>query len=616
MRSFGVSSKKSFLRSRQDRLIVLGLIALSLGFYVRATQFGFVAFDDTRVLLGHPSLYDETSLAAGARAIFTEFPREEPLLLRDLSWAVDARVYGFENPLGYHLGNVVMNALVVALLFVLLRRWTHSSSLAGLVSLAFTLVPVHVEPVCWVMGRKDLLVAVAMLLGLLSQSIELNAREPRWRWLAYAGTLLCCVLALGSKISAIAFPLVLGLHRFFRPYLEEGCNPAAPLLWRAALLRSIPPVVPHALLSMAVFHWYHGVLSEHGGVFPSEGPAPLDPEHLLNLALFLPLIAGEYLKSLFLPYQFSISYRWPSAGIALSPMELAMSCLWALGVSASIGLALWKRRDLAFYGLFTLALLSPYIGLFYVGFWRADRYLYLAAAGLLSIAGIIIRDAVRLAPRTRIPAAAMVLVFLTTSGVTSWFQQEAWRSNETLWSYEIERTEPSLLAFQALAIEYSKRLDTAQTPDEKDKWNSRTEEVVKLGFARHRELNLAATSYALPEQQDLAQLYEVQNGVALYRGAAASERAQYLRRAFEVMPSARSAWLVAQVLYIAAETEPEETRDKFVVESLNYYEQLLAYSATNPVQLEKNMMLLDTHYVKHFPFLEDRVADLKSKYTQ
>ena len=611
-----MSSKQSFLRSRQDGLIVLGLIALSLGFYARASQFGFVAFDDPTVLLAHPSLYDETSFVSGARAIFSEFPREEPLLLRDLSWALDARVYGFENPLGYHVGNVVLNALVVALLFVVLRRWTQSSSLAGLVSLAFALLPVHVEPVCWVMGRKDMLVAVAMLLGLLSQSIELSARQPRWRWLAYAGTLLCCVLALGSKISAIAFPIVLGLHRFFQPYLEGGRDPAGPILWRAAFFRSVPPVLPHVLLSVAVFHWYRGVLSEYGAVFPLTGPTGLDPEHLLNMALFLPLIAGEYLKSLFLPYEFSVSYRWPSVGLPLSPMELAMSCLWALGLAASIGLLLWKRRDLAFYALFTLALLSPYSGLFYVGFWRADRYVYLASAGLLVIVGIAIRDAVRLVPIARFPAFALVFAFLTTSAVASWFQQEVWRSNYSLWSYEIERTEASLLAFQGLAIEYNDRVENAQTPEEQEKLVSLAAEVVKQGLARRQELDLIATSYLLPEQSDLAKLYEVQSIVAFHRGVAASERAQYLRRAFAVAPSARSAWLVAQVLYVAAETELEETREEFAVESLNHYAQFLAYSSPNPMQLEKNLKLMETYYAEHFPFLKDRVVDLRSRYTQ
>lgn len=609
-----MSSKQGFLESRHDLLIVLGLIAVSLLFYARATQFGFVQFDDPTVLLAHPSLYDETSFVSGARAIFSEFPREEPLLLRDLSWAADARLYGFNDPFGYHLGNVVLNALVVALLFLLLRRWTHSSSLAGWVSLAFALVPVHVEPVCWVMGRKDMLVAVAMLLGLLSQSVELEARQPRWRWLAYAGTLLCCVLALGSKISAIAFPIVLGLHRLFQPYLEGGRDPAAPFAWRAAVSRSVPPLVPHALLSLAVFRWYRGVLAEHGGVFAVNGPTGLDPEHLLNMLRFLPLIAGEYLKSLFLPYEFAIFYRWPSVGLAFGSMDLAMSVLWAFGLGAGLGLLLWKRRDLAFYGLFTLGLLSPYIGLFYVGIWRADRYVYLASAGLLVLAGIAIRDAIRRVPKTRIPALAIVFVFLTTSAVASWVQQGVWRSNEALWTHMVGLTEPSLLGFQALAIEYLERLDAAESPDEREKWISLAEDVVRRGFERHGELGLIPTPYSVSEGQDLAQLYEVQGILLRHRGAPASEQAQSLRRAFRSSPDARRAWLVAQILYIAAETEAEETREAFIVESLDYYAQLLAYSRANPIQLEKNLILLETHYAEHFPFLEDRLAELRGRY--
>jgi hypothetical protein len=609
-------SSKLFLRSRGDGFIVLGLIVLSLVFYARAPQFDFVGFDDPTVLLEHPSLYDETSFVSGARAIFSEFPREEPLILRDLSWAVDARVYGFANPFGYHLGNVIVNAAVVGLLFLLLCRWTHDPKLAGLISLAFLVVPVHVEPVCWVMGRKDLLVAAAMLLGLLSQSFALGARTRRWRHLAYVGTLLCCVLALGSKISAIAFPIVLMLHRFFYPYLEGACDHSAPVKWRAALLRAVPPLIPHFSISVVVFIWYRGVLSASGNVFPSQGPTGLDPEHLLNVALFLPLIAGEYLKSLFLPYDFSVSYRWPSVGLPLSPWELASSGLWAFGLVASIALLLWKRRDLAFYLLFTLALLSPYVGLFYVGFWRADRYMYLASAGLLVILGVGGRDLVRRWPRSRVPIAALVLVFLTASALTSWSHQEIWRNNESLWSYEIGRTEPSLLAFQALAIEYADRSRTTENPREKNELIFLADEVAKQGFARRREIKLVPTLYTLPEQLDISRLYEVKNMVAIYHDVPPGERVQYLRLAFKVAPNARSAWLVARTLYSAAEDGPENTRDEFVSESLDYYEKLLAFSVADPIQLKKNLTILDTHYGENFPFLDDRLVGLRARYMQ
>ena len=202
---------------RERRRLALACLALggvSLGLYARAVFFDFVSFDDPSVLLAHPNLYDERSLLASLREIFLDyFPREEPLLLRDVTWALDARLFGFENPLGYHLGNVVLNALNAPLLLLFLHHATRRFDFALVVSGLFVLLPVHVEPVCWVMGRKELLVSFWMLLGLLAQSHELRARDPRRRRSLYALTLLCTGLALLSKMSAVVFFLVLGLHR-------------------------------------------------------------------------------------------------------------------------------------------------------------------------------------------------------------------------------------------------------------------------------------------------------------------------------------------------------------------------------------------------------------------
>ena len=68
-----------------DARIFLVLVALSLLWYLRTAGYEFVNFDDTQILLGHPNLYNENSLLSSIREIFTGyFPREEPLLVRDL----------------------------------------------------------------------------------------------------------------------------------------------------------------------------------------------------------------------------------------------------------------------------------------------------------------------------------------------------------------------------------------------------------------------------------------------------------------------------------------------------------------------------------------------------
>lgn len=598
---------------RLDGLLLAALIVFSLGFYARTTGFSFVDHDDLRIVLAHPNLYGEASLLASLREIFFgHFPREEPLLVRDVSWAIDARLFGFENPFGYHLGNVVLNALVVGLVFLLLRRLMPSRTLAALLSLAFALLPIHVEPVSWVMGRKDLLAAFFMTLGLLIQSFELTSGRSRrrLRWLAWGATLLCCALALGSKISAVAYPLVLGLHRLFHPYLEARRDPRTAFDWSSALRRTLPPLLPHLVLAIAAFVWYRGILADYG-VIERSGPEPLSTEHLRHVVEFLPLIAGEYLRSIFIPGELSAYYRWPHVAIPLSPGERIASLLWALGLLGGLIVLMRRRRDLAFFALFSLLLLAPYSGLFYVGFWRADRYLYLASLGLLAIAGLGLREVVSRAPLARVPTALLVIVFLGSSAFLSWSQQSVWRDSESLWLYETRRESPSLHAFQALAKHYVQRASSDPTPTSREVWIRRAEELVARGFERRDELGLKPTPYRIPEQLSVARLHELEGRIARLRQAPALEQAAHFRRAFELAPNPRSALFLSGSLFEAAVVRPEPERQRLIEESFDSFEQYLAFSSGDPKRLANAWKLLERNYAGRFPFLESRIEDAR-----
>ena len=126
---FGSSRHRSWLTA-----CLLGVAAFLL--YAPTIGFGFDGFDTPSILLKHANLYDETSFFSSLNHILYEhFPREEPLILRDISWALDARIFGFKNPLGYHLGNVLLNALNVALVFVYLWVLTRRYGLALFVAI-------------------------------------------------------------------------------------------------------------------------------------------------------------------------------------------------------------------------------------------------------------------------------------------------------------------------------------------------------------------------------------------------------------------------------------------------------------------------------------------------
>ena len=86
------------LAARAVRWTCAALWLLGLALFAKSIGFGFTSLDTETVLLAHPRLYDETSLLSAAREILVGyFPREEPLLLRDLTWALVTR-RGWRDP--------------------------------------------------------------------------------------------------------------------------------------------------------------------------------------------------------------------------------------------------------------------------------------------------------------------------------------------------------------------------------------------------------------------------------------------------------------------------------------------------------------------------------------
>src|SRR4051794_9348841 len=107
---------------RQVLVTTFALSAAAFLLYVPSLFYGFAPHDHLRILLDHPELYDERRLWRGLRQIFFGALRREPLLIRDVTWALDSRLFGLRNPLGYHLGNVLLNAANCGLVFLFLLR--------------------------------------------------------------------------------------------------------------------------------------------------------------------------------------------------------------------------------------------------------------------------------------------------------------------------------------------------------------------------------------------------------------------------------------------------------------------------------------------------------------
>ena len=118
-------------------------------------QFDFTFFDDSKLIGGHSQLYSFGSVWDRINQIlFLDYPREEPLIVRDLSWLLDSIVFGFKRPFGYHFGNVIYHAITVILAFLLFLRLTNFGN-AVLTMVMVLVLAAHIEPVAWMMGRKE-----------------------------------------------------------------------------------------------------------------------------------------------------------------------------------------------------------------------------------------------------------------------------------------------------------------------------------------------------------------------------------------------------------------------------------------------------------------------------
>jgi len=191
---------------RKTWLVSLLLFLISLGVYSPSLRNSFV-WDDMETIEQSYYLYKASSI--GYMFMPPEKEAKEALYYRPLIYAsmvLDKALWGVSS-FGFHLSNVVSNALSVVLmyLFVLLLlglfRQEEKYLAAFISGVLFALYPMHVESVSWVSGRSDVLCALFFFLALCSHILSL--RKPGFLLLTAAGFFL----SLLSKETAVIFPV-------------------------------------------------------------------------------------------------------------------------------------------------------------------------------------------------------------------------------------------------------------------------------------------------------------------------------------------------------------------------------------------------------------------------
>jgi len=271
------------LKSRSKRRFLWfgpGLVLIAAGLLYSTTRQGYFLADDFIIL--NQLHFKQTNLTDN----LTWFGRD---------WGVGVNFYRpwvrlgyfFEYALfgdkaaGWHLfsaGLHACNSLLVWLLAWLLVRRAGVALVAGLV---FALQPVHTEPVAWISGQADLW-ASGFVLASVCAFIAMRQLEKQKRphLLMYLLAGLCFVMALFSKESAIALPVVLLAYDFVRGGLDrllnnsEGGSEADKVADGGSLGRLLLYQTPFWLLLIGYFGLRLVLFNGLGGYTTEAGQSP------------------------------------------------------------------------------------------------------------------------------------------------------------------------------------------------------------------------------------------------------------------------------------------------------------------------------------------------------
>jgi Flp pilus assembly protein TadD len=497
--------------------------AVAVLLFLPSLRFGFLEYDDVIYVFESP-LSGSLGPAALAKAFVEPYFRSySPLTL--LSHAVDLRLWGRDGGM-HHLFNLLLHAANVVLVFkcgllVLGGKPQRAVIAAFAGALLFAVHPLHVEPVAWISGRKELVMAFFLLISLFAYLRRPPGGGGQRTWII---SVIAFGLALLSKSTAATFPFVLVV-----------CD-------RLVLGRSEP------LAALLREKWLMLVAALAAAVAATLAGTGHDTSDLLEsppVRLLLPV---------FTPAFYVWKALWPSG---LTPYTPPPQFLWILlGAAATIALTIILARrspgaasSLARTGghgllaawLAYLLLLVPTVGGTFLETgmqpW-ADRYAYVPLIPVFFAAGALL---------AAIPWAYARAVFLIVAAVgyaaAARAQLPHWRDTEALWTRVTESSPGVAKGFKNLG---SIRLSQGRT-DEAIQLFSRAVSLKPTYSEAYNDLGLALaaaerTDEALDAHRKAIELdsssAEGYNGygIALLQMGDALGAAEVFRRGMEANP--------------------------------------------------------------------------------
>jgi protein O-mannosyl-transferase len=336
------------------------------------------------------------------------------------------------NPLYYHLLNILGHGAVSLMLFLVLHRLTRTilPALGG--ALLFAAHPVLTETVCWAKNFEDMMAGFFLLLTFyLILAMRRTPQSVRIRYIICAA--ICFALALLSKISVAFFPVFLVVQ-----WLLEKKTATAPRLFSGISGRGVGLLTGimggASVVILALRHITVGRLSQSGYIAGD----------CWTTWLSMPRMFLRYLRLELIPTGLLADYQaFPMA----ESMTDGIAWRWAVFfvvVFVVISLAAWRTRLTLPWVWFWCALL-PVANIVPMMQLGAERFLYLPTIGFAILGALLLRRIMNLSRSAGILLAFLCFIFyFLIFTFSTWHFSSRWRNDFSLWRDTVEKSPEAL----------------------------------------------------------------------------------------------------------------------------------------------------------------------------
>ena len=423
-------------------LAALALCALTLLAYSNSFEGGLVL--DNKVLLLDPRIREDTP--QNIALIFQHtywWPTGEAGLYRPfttLSYLFNYAVLGEgEQLFGYHAINLLLHLgnvlLAYALALRLLRRFWPTVFIAAL----WAVHPASTESVTNIVGRSDLLAAMAVLSGFLMYLKSRDASGPaRAMWLA--GLAAVTTVGVFSKESAVMILPVIVLYELV--WWKESPRDKGWWLGGAA-----------ALAPIAVMLWKRSnvMAASPPAEFPFTDNPIVGADWWTGRLTAIKVIA-RYLWLTIWPADLSCDYSFGQIQLARGAAADWFACGIVLAAAIVVILLYCWNRTAFFLACFAVLNFLPASNLFFpIGTIMADRLLYLPSLGLLACLVLAVY-AVAEKPKFAMLAPVALGVIVAGFAVRTWVRNPDWQSELALATHDVRVSPRSYKLHQLLAV--------------------------------------------------------------------------------------------------------------------------------------------------------------------